>query len=68
LLLAAALLGNKEADMFASHVIEFIQTIAVPQPRKDGGGDEPWRQDQVLILIDAAKGWIERKHGEAPIR
>lgn len=68
LLLAASLLGNKEADLFASQVIEFIQAVTVPQPRKEGEGGEPWRQDQVLVLIDAAKGWIERKHGEEPIR
>lgn len=46
LLLSAALLGNKEADMFANQVINFIQVVTSV---KDGAEDpNEKKHDQVL--------------------
>ena len=60
--LAAALLSNSEADTFSDEVLDFVNNISAEAPAARV------KESTVVQLLDAAKAWIKRIHGDAPFK
>ena len=64
--IASLLLANKEIDVFNEETLNVVEAIArhVALGETDTAAQQQLQKTRELSLLDAAKGWLKRNHGE----